>query len=57
MRWPWHRKTTEERKEAEARAEKVHREVVRPLRQMRHKNHLGEAVIADIRRHLRESGS
>ena len=57
MRWPWHRKTTIERQEAEARADKVHAEVVRPLRQMRRENHLTEAVVADIRRKLRESGN
>lgn len=58
MRWPWHRReTTIERQQAEARADKVHREVIRPLRQMRRENHLTEAVITDIRRRLRESGS
>lgn len=59
MKWPWqHRKqATLEREEAEASAEKVHREVTRPLREMRLKNHLTDAVLADIQRNLKESGS
>ena len=57
MRWPWHRtrKTTVAREEAEARAAQVHWEVIRPLREMRARNHLTDAVIADIRRRLKES--
>ena len=59
MRWPWHqrREITQQREEAEARADKVHREVIYPLREMRARNHLTEALIADIRRRLKESGS
>ena len=56
MRWPWQarKQTTAQRVEAEAYAEKVHREVIRPLREMRARNHLTDAVIADIRRQLQE---
>lgn len=59
MKWPWQNRkdTTAQRQQAEARADEVHREVVRPLREMRARNHLTEAVIADIRKRLRESGS
>ena len=58
MRWPWQaRKTTvAERAEAEAYAEKVHREVIRPLREMRQKDRLTSAVIADIRAQIRNGG-
>ena len=59
MRWPWQaRKDTQaQRREAEAHAEQVHLEVIRPLREMRARNHLTEAVVADIRRRLKESGN
>lgn len=59
MRWPWqaHKDTTAERQRSEARADQVHAEVIRPLREMRRENHLTDAVIADIRRRLRESGN
>ena len=59
MRWPWQsrKQITEERQEAEARADQVHREVVHPLREMRKRNHLTEAVVADIRRRLGEGRS
>lgn len=57
MRWPWQarREIVAERKEAETRAALVHWEVVQSLREMRAKNHLTEAVVADIRRRLKES--
>ena len=56
-RWPLRsrKKLTAERLEAEARAAQVHWEVIRPLREMRARNHLTDAVIADIRRRLKES--
>ena len=59
MRWPWQARkdTIAERREAEARAAQVHAEVTLPLREMRLKNHLTDAIIKDIRRNLRESGS
>ena len=59
MKWPWQtrKQATAQRVEAEAYAEKVHREVIRPLREMRAENHLTDAVVADIRKRLRESGN
>lgn len=59
MKWPWQarRDATAQRQEAEARADQVHWEVVRPLREMRARNHMTDAVVADIRKRLRESGS
>lgn len=56
MRWPWqaHRDTVAERRHAEDRAEEVHQEVILSLREMRARNHLTDAVVADIRRALRE---
>lgn len=61
MKWRWpllssRRKLVAERHDAEARAAKVHWEVVEPLRRMRAKNHLGDAVFNEIRKHLKESG-
>ena len=58
MRWPWQarKQTIAERQEAEARAAQVHVEVTLPLREMRLKNHLTDAIIADIRRNLKENG-
>ena len=54
MRWPWQarKQTTAQREQAEARAEQVHEEVVRPLREMRQKDRLTSAIIADIRAQL-----
>lgn len=59
MRWPWQsrKQAAAERRQAEQRAEEVHAEVIRPLREMRARNHLTDAVVADIRRRLRESGN
>ena len=59
MKWPWtkRRETVEQREDAEARAAQVHVEVTLPLREMRLKNHLTDAIIADIRRNLRKEGS
>ena len=58
VRWPWQprKDIAEQRQDAETRAEVVHRDVVRPLRRMRAANHLTDAVIADIRRQLKENG-
>ncbi len=59
MRWPWqrHRDIAAERRQAEERARQVHREVVRPLREMRARDHLTDAVVADIARRLRENSN
>ena len=59
MKWPWHKRkeTIAQREEAERRAAEVHVEVTLPLREMRLKNHLTDAIIQDIRRNLKESGS
>lgn len=59
MKWPWtkRKETTAQREEAERRAAEVHVEVTLPLREMRLKNHLTDAIIADIRRNLRKEGS
>ena len=57
MKWPWQRRTTAEREQAEQRANQVHDEVIRPLREMRARNHLTDAVVNDIRRRLKETGS
>ena len=59
MKWPWtkRKETTAQREEAERRAAEVHVEVTLPLREMRLKNHLTDAIIADIRRNLRREGS
>jgi hypothetical protein len=56
MRWPWQprKQTAEERRQAEARAEQVHREVVRPLREMRARDHLSDAIVNDIARRFQE---
>lgn len=60
MKWRWRpvprKKLVAERREAEAKAARVHWEVIRPLREMRARNHLTDAVIADIRKRLKESG-
>lgn len=58
MKWPWHRRQeiAAQRQEAEARAEEVHEEVIRPLREMRQKDRLTPAIIAEIRAQLRQEG-
>ena len=58
MKWPWtkRKETTAQREEAERRAAEVHVEVTLPLREMRLKNHLTDAIIQDIRRNLKENG-
>lgn len=57
MKWPWQnrKQVVAERKESEARADTVHRELVRPLRLMRRQNHLTDAIVEDIRRRLKET--
>lgn len=57
MKWPWtrRRETTAQLRDAEARADTVHQEVVRPLQKMRRENHLTDAIVADIRRRLKEN--
>ena len=51
MRWPWqhHKRLTAERQEAEAAAKKTHREIIRPLREMREHDQLRAAIVDDIR--------
>ena len=57
MRWPWQRKTTAEREAAEQKAAQVRVEVILPLREMRGKDNLADAIIKDIRSRLKESGT
>lgn len=56
MLWSRHAGTParELRLESEGRAAQVQAEVVRPLREMRRRNHLSDALIADIHRQHRE---
>ena len=58
MKWPWHnhRQTVAEREQAEARAARVHAEVILPLREIRQKDRLTSAVIAEIRAQIRQEG-
>ena len=57
MRWPWQRKTTAEREAAEKKTAQVRVEVIMPLREMREKDHLTDAIIKDIRSRLKEGGT
>lgn len=62
MKWRWpllpsRKRLTAERARSEEATAKVHREVILPLRKMRAENHLTDAIVEDIRRRLKESGS
>lgn len=48
--WPAPRKTRKIAEQAEAETERVHRELIVPLRQMRRGDYLTPAIAEDIRR-------